>query len=84
MQNIYVSSLNSFHCGMIICFRSITQQREFPNFGVTELLLSNGMRVCYRCTDFLDDQVPIYSALITLIQFLLVNRNNLYGLKKIS
>lgn len=36
---------------------SITQQYEFPNIGATELLLSNGMRVCYRCTDFLDDQV---------------------------
>ncbi|RWR72552.1 zinc protease PQQL-like protein isoform X1 [Cinnamomum micranthum f. kanehirae] len=36
---------------------SIIQQCEFPNVGVTELLLSNGMKVCYRCTDFLDDQV---------------------------
>ncbi|XP_077210657.1 insulinase (Peptidase family M16) protein [Tasmannia lanceolata] len=35
----------------------ITEQSEFPTIGVTELLLSNGMRVCYKCTDFLDDQV---------------------------
>ncbi|XP_043705638.1 zinc protease PQQL-like isoform X2 [Telopea speciosissima] len=35
----------------------ILQQREFSSIGVTELLLSNGMRVCYKCTDFLDDQV---------------------------
>ncbi|XP_042492213.1 zinc protease PQQL-like isoform X1 [Macadamia integrifolia] len=33
------------------------QQHEFSSIGVTELLLSNGMRVCYKCTDFLDDQV---------------------------
>ncbi|KAF9615719.1 hypothetical protein IFM89_026134 [Coptis chinensis] len=36
---------------------SIVQQLEFPSVGVHELLLSNGMRVCYKCTDFLDDQV---------------------------
>ncbi|KAF8400960.1 hypothetical protein HHK36_014263 [Tetracentron sinense] len=35
---------------------SIVHQFEFSNIGVTELLLSNGMRVCYKCTDFLDDQ----------------------------
>ncbi|KAF5184288.1 Zinc protease pqql-like [Thalictrum thalictroides] len=35
----------------------ILQQLEFPSVGVTELFLSNGMKVCYKCTDFLDDQV---------------------------
>lgn len=35
----------------------IVQQSEFPSIGTTELLLSNGMRVCYKSTDFLDDQV---------------------------
>ncbi|KAL4194482.1 hypothetical protein AMTRI_Chr05g68900 [Amborella trichopoda] len=35
----------------------IVQQTSFPNVGVTELVMSNGMRVCYKCTDFLDDQV---------------------------
>ncbi|KAL3747335.1 hypothetical protein ACJRO7_016163 [Eucalyptus globulus] len=35
----------------------ITQQLEYSNIGATELILSNGMRVCYKCTDFLDDQV---------------------------
>ncbi|KAL5986243.1 hypothetical protein ACLOJK_014576 [Asimina triloba] len=35
---------------------NILQQSEFPSIGVTELLLSNGMRVCYKRTDFLDDQ----------------------------
>ena len=25
--------------------------------GMRELLLSNGMRVCYKCTDYLDDDV---------------------------
>ncbi|KAK9102226.1 hypothetical protein Sjap_019480 [Stephania japonica] len=35
----------------------IVQQSEFPSIGVTELILSNGMKVCYKCTDFLDDQV---------------------------
>ncbi|GAB2292506.1 hypothetical protein Dimus_026742 [Dionaea muscipula] len=36
---------------------SIAQQFEYVNIGVTELILSNGMRVCYKQTDFLDDQV---------------------------
>ncbi|KAL5728894.1 hypothetical protein ACHQM5_001921 [Ranunculus cassubicifolius] len=36
---------------------SVIQQLEYPTIGITELLLSNGMRVCYKCTDFLDDQV---------------------------
>ncbi|GAY50432.1 zinc protease PQQL-like [Citrus sinensis] len=36
---------------------NIVQQFEYENLGATELVLSNGMRVCYKCTDFLDDQV---------------------------
>lgn len=36
---------------------SIIKHSDFPSIGVTELLLSNGMRVCYKSTDFLDDQV---------------------------
>ncbi|XP_054811473.1 zinc protease PQQL-like isoform X2 [Prosopis cineraria] len=36
---------------------SIVQQFEYSNIGATELVLSNGMRVCYKGTDFLDDQV---------------------------
>lgn len=36
---------------------NIVQQLEFSNIEVTELILSNGMRVCYKCTDFFDDQV---------------------------
>lgn len=36
---------------------NIVQQLEYPNIGATELILSNGMRVCYKCTDFLVDQV---------------------------
>ncbi|KAM7509636.1 hypothetical protein LguiA_020089 [Lonicera macranthoides] len=35
----------------------IVQRLEYSNIGATELVLSNGMRVCYKCTDFLDDQV---------------------------
>ncbi|XP_078431997.1 insulinase (Peptidase family M16) protein [Wolffia australiana] len=35
----------------------IVQQSEVPNIGITEMTLSNGMRICYKCTDFLDDQV---------------------------
>ncbi|KAL2501004.1 Insulinase (Peptidase family M16) protein [Forsythia ovata] len=35
----------------------IVQQFEHSSIGVTELILSNGMRVCYKCTDYLDDQV---------------------------
>ncbi|KAK2986241.1 hypothetical protein RJ640_027336 [Escallonia rubra] len=36
---------------------NVVQQFEYTNIGATELLLSNGMRVCYKCTDFFDDQV---------------------------
>ncbi|GMQ06238.1 hypothetical protein CsSME_00050896 [Camellia sinensis var. sinensis] len=35
----------------------IVQQFEYSNIGATELILSNGMRVCYKYTDFFDDQV---------------------------
>ncbi|ESQ42744.1 hypothetical protein EUTSA_v10012682mg [Eutrema salsugineum] len=35
----------------------VTHQLEYPEVGVTELTLSNGMQVCYKSTDFLDDQV---------------------------
>ncbi|KAH1105483.1 hypothetical protein J1N35_009251 [Gossypium stocksii] len=36
---------------------NIVQQREHENIGATELILSNGMHVCYKCTDFFNDQV---------------------------
>ncbi|KAK6944867.1 Peptidase M16, N-terminal [Dillenia turbinata] len=36
---------------------SVVWQQEYPNIGVTELRLSNGMRVSYKCTNFFDDQV---------------------------
>ncbi|XP_071721497.1 zinc protease PQQL-like isoform X2 [Rutidosis leptorrhynchoides] len=36
---------------------SIVQESEYVNIGATELILLNGMRVCYKCTDFLEDQV---------------------------
>ncbi|XP_078169088.1 insulinase (Peptidase family M16) protein isoform X3 [Carex rostrata] len=35
----------------------IIEEGEYPSLGATEFVLSNGMRVCYKCTDFLDDQV---------------------------
>ncbi|KAK7399022.1 hypothetical protein VNO78_10197 [Psophocarpus tetragonolobus] len=35
----------------------VVQELEYSNIGATELILSNGMRVCYKRTDFLDDQV---------------------------
>ncbi|KAL4334276.1 hypothetical protein GQ457_07G040060 [Hibiscus cannabinus] len=35
----------------------IVEQKEYSNIGATELTLSNGMRVCYKSTDFFDDQV---------------------------
>jgi hypothetical protein len=37
--------------------RSILDKVEHPGIGATEMILSNGMRICYKCTDFLDDQV---------------------------
>lgn len=36
---------------------SIMQQSEYSSIGTTELHLSNGMRICYKHTDFLDDQI---------------------------
>ncbi|PQQ14742.1 zinc protease PQQL-like [Prunus yedoensis var. nudiflora] len=36
---------------------NIVQELEYSKIGATELVLSNGMRVCYKCTNFLDDQV---------------------------
>ncbi|XP_027932710.1 zinc protease PQQL-like, partial [Vigna unguiculata] len=36
---------------------SDTQELEYSNIGATELVLSNGMQICYKRTDFLDDQV---------------------------
>nr|GEW27730.1 zinc protease PQQL-like isoform X1 [Tanacetum cinerariifolium] len=33
------------------------KRSNFQNIGATELILSNGMRLCYKCTDFLTDQV---------------------------
>ncbi|XP_057536975.1 zinc protease PQQL-like isoform X1 [Amaranthus tricolor] len=35
----------------------IEKQHEYPDIGVTELILSNGMKVCYKFTDFKNDQV---------------------------
>lgn len=37
----------------------VVQSKEFPDIGATELILSNGMRVCYKFTEFLEDQVLI-------------------------
>ncbi|RLM93624.1 putative zinc protease PqqL [Panicum miliaceum] len=36
---------------------SIIDEVEHPGIGATEMILSNGMRICYKYTDFLDDQV---------------------------
>ncbi|XP_051150426.1 zinc protease PQQL-like isoform X2 [Andrographis paniculata] len=35
----------------------VVEQFEYSSIGAMELILSNGMRVCYKCTDFFDDQV---------------------------
>ena len=37
----------------------IVSSRELPELEVNEFVLSNGMRIVYRVTDFLDDQVLI-------------------------
>mmetsp|Transcript_2475 Transcript_2475/g.5962 ORF Transcript_2475/g.5962 Transcript_2475/m.5962 type:complete len:1024 (+) Transcript_2475:179-3250(+) len=36
---------------------SVVEKRHFERSGVTELMLSNGLRVCYKKTRFLDDEV---------------------------
>ncbi|GFP81693.1 probable zinc protease pqql [Phtheirospermum japonicum] len=35
----------------------VLQQLEYSCIGATEMILSNGIRVCYKCTDFFDDQL---------------------------
>ncbi|GLJ23434.1 hypothetical protein SUGI_0443550 [Cryptomeria japonica] len=35
----------------------IVSKIDCAEFGVTELILNNGMRICYKCTDFPEDQV---------------------------
>ncbi|BDA41495.1 probable zinc protease PqqL [Coccomyxa sp. Obi] len=35
----------------------IVERHHFPKLGATELVLSNGMKVCYKVTDLLDDQI---------------------------
>lgn len=40
--------------------RVITGTNEFPEFDAKEIILSNGMRVCYKCTDFNDDEVGVH------------------------
>ncbi|XP_073298175.1 zinc protease PQQL-like [Primulina huaijiensis] len=35
----------------------VAHQFEYPGIGATELILSNGMHICYKCTDFLDDEI---------------------------
>lgn len=36
----------------------ITQTRQFESSEITELLLSNGMRVAYKCTRFQGEDSP--------------------------
>ncbi|XP_021725006.1 zinc protease PQQL-like isoform X1 [Chenopodium quinoa] len=35
----------------------VSEESEYQDIGVTELVLSNGMKVCYKCTEFKNDQV---------------------------
>jgi len=35
--------------------------KEFPYLGAKEVTLANGMRICYKQTDFLGDQVALVS-----------------------
>lgn len=35
------------------------RKSDYQDIGVTEIALSNGMKVCYKCTDFQNDQVLI-------------------------
>lgn len=43
---------------ILLCFfRIVIQEAEYPDIGAVELTLSNGMRICYKSTGFLDDQV---------------------------
>ncbi|KMT03255.1 hypothetical protein BVRB_8g197980 [Beta vulgaris subsp. vulgaris] len=35
----------------------VVRKSDYQDIGVTEIALSNGMKVCYKCTDFQNDQV---------------------------
>lgn len=49
-----------YHSNLIsLQIRHIVKELEYSNIGATELILSNGMRICYKRTDFLNDQVSI-------------------------
>lgn len=37
----------------------ISETKECPEFEATEITLSNGMRVCYKCTEFNDDEILV-------------------------
>jgi len=56
MLGNHIRNLDPLPCLQI---RHVVQELEYSNIGATELVLSNGMRICYKRTDFLDDQVPI-------------------------
>lgn len=42
---------------IIDMYREIVMTKHHPEFDATEISLSNGMRVCYKCTDFLHNEV---------------------------
>ncbi|GKA97199.1 ribonuclease H-like domain-containing protein [Tanacetum coccineum] len=44
--------------------RSVVKESEYSNIGVTEAIILNGMRVCYKCTDFLKDQGTTHCLLL--------------------
>lgn len=39
----------------------VEAEKAFDKMGAVEVTLGNGMRVCYKFTDFLDDQVRLQS-----------------------
>lgn len=55
------------HCAIMFP-RSIIEQTEHTSIETTELLLSNGMRICYKRTNFLDDQVMVNEKFSAQIQ----------------
>ncbi|PRQ46705.1 hypothetical protein RchiOBHm_Chr2g0091881 [Rosa chinensis] len=57
---------------------NIVQQCEYSNIGATELILSNGMRVCCKSTDFLDDQVQLFDSNAISVSSELIQGNTVY------
>jgi hypothetical protein len=72
---------DAYYCTYQIHCRSIIDEVEHPGIGATEMILSNGMRICYKYTDFLDDQVCSMHQFYITLQSCSSRHSYLYSLE---